>query len=68
MRRELPLHLERRALPHPEAMLLIRNDHAEVLILHAFGDQRVRTDHDIDLPAGQCRERFFALFAMPRAH
>ena len=40
--------LERGALHNTEAVLFVRNDKPEVIEFHAFGEQRVRADYEID--------------------
>ena len=45
------LLLERRALRDAEAVLLVRDDEAEMREVHIILDQRVRADDDVDLVA-----------------
>ena len=45
------LRVERRALAHPEAVLLVHHHDGEVAELHRVLDQRVRADHQLELPA-----------------
>ena len=38
---------------HPEALLLVDHQEAEVLELHVLGQQAVGADDDVDAPVGQ---------------
>jgi hypothetical protein len=52
------LGVERRALLHPEAVLLVNDDQAQLGELHALLQQRVRAHHDASVPrrgVEQCR-------------
>ncbi len=45
--------IQRRALAHPEAVLLIHDRHREAVELHVTLDQGVRADHQLQLPRGE---------------
>ena len=58
-----PLGLQRQTLMHAEAMLLVDNDHSEVVKSDALLEQRVGADQNVDLPLAQGCEYFLALLA-----
>ena len=51
------LGIERGALAHAEAVLLVDDDKREVAELDRLLDQRVRADHQLQLPVGQPAEQ-----------